>query len=261
MATNAGSPLKDNPLRNPGQGLDERIQQLLDDKALSYLWYAGGLSMVAMMEWVGYLTHSPRRPWLFSAFAILAIAWAAWRLIPLRKHIKHLKQGRDGERVVGQFLERLRADGAQIFHDVPGDDFNLDHVIICRRGIFVVETKTLSKPHARATIRTDGESIYVAGRPMDPSPLTQVRAQIAWLTRILNESTGRTFPVKGSIVFPGWFVEPPAKGTRPDPWVLSARALPSFIEHEPDRLRPDEVALASFHLSRFIRTAQPVVRK
>jgi hypothetical protein len=77
---------------------------------------------------------------------------------------------------------------------------------------------------------------------------------------VLKESTGRTFPVKGSIVFPGWFVEPPPKGTGTESWVLSARALPSFIEHEPDRLKPDEVAMASYHLSRFIRTAPPVVR-
>lgn len=255
MATNGTSPLKGNPLRNPGQGLDERIQQLLDDKLFSYVWYAAGFSMLALMEWFGYLTHSPRQPWLFSAVAVLAIAWAAWRILPLKQHIKRLKQGRDGERVVGQFLESLRRDGAQVFHDIPGDDFNLDHVIICRRGIFVVETKTLSKPHSRATIRVDGENVYVAGRAMDPSPLVQVRAQVAWLTRILNESTGRAFPVKGSVVFPGWFVEPPAKGVRPEPWVLSARALPSFIEHEPDRLTVDEVSLASFHLSRFIRTA------
>lgn len=118
-----------------------------------------------------------------------------------------------------------------------------------------LKTKTLSKPHPRATIRTDGENILVAGRPMDPSPVIQVRAQVAWLTRILNESTGRTFAVKGSIVFPGWFVEPLPKGSRPEPWVLSARALPAFIEHEPDRLKPEDVALASYHLSRFIRAA------
>jgi hypothetical protein len=254
MATN-GSPLKDSPLRNPGQGLDERIQHLLDEKVFSYLWYAGGLTLLALMEWVGYLTNMPRRPWLFSATAILVIAWAAWRIIPLRTQIRHLKQGRDGERVVGQFLERLRAEGAHVFHDVQGDDFNLDHVVVCRRGIFVVETKTLSKPHSRATIRFEGENIFVAGRLMDPSPIIQVRAQVAWLTRMLSESTGRTFTVKGSVVFPGWFVEPPAKGLRPEPWVLSARALPAFIDHEPERLKPDEVALASYHLSRFIRTA------
>ena len=43
------------------------------------------------------------------------------------------------------FLQRLRADGAQIFHDVPADGFNLDHVVVADKGIFVIETKTWSR--------------------------------------------------------------------------------------------------------------------
>ena len=37
MATNAKSPLKDRPLRNPGQSLDEQIRDLLDDKVFGLL--------------------------------------------------------------------------------------------------------------------------------------------------------------------------------------------------------------------------------
>lgn len=91
---------------------------------------------------------------------------------------------------------------------------------------------------------------------MDRDPIKQVLAQVSWLGRVLEESTGRKFPVKGSVVFPGWFVEPPTSGSKLEVWILSARALPSFIEHEPTRLKPDEVSLASFHLSRFVRAAQ-----
>jgi hypothetical protein len=72
---------------------------------------------------------------------------------------------------------------------------------------------------------------------------------------VLEESTGKRFPVKGAIVFPGWFVEPPPGGTKLDIWVLEPKALPGFIEREPERLPMSDVSLAAFHLSRYVRTS------
>ena len=60
------------------------------------------------------------------------------------------------------------------------------------------------------------------------------------------------------IVFPGWFVEqrhgPAGRSTR-DIWVLEPKALPSFLDHEDERLQPEDVKLASFHLSRYARAS------
>jgi len=54
-------------------------------------------------------------------------------------------------------------------------------------------------------------------------------------------------------VFPGWFVEPLVGAAKFDVWVLEPKALPAFIDNEPDRIPPPDVALAAFHLSRYIR--------
>jgi hypothetical protein len=256
MATNVLSPLKDKPLRNPGQGLDERIQALLDDKVLSYLFYAGGFSMLALMEWVGYLLNTPRMPWVFTSLAALAIAWAASRVVALRRELRALRQGRDGEKAVGQYLERFRRNGGQVFHDVPGDDFNIDHVVICDRGVLVVETKCLTKPYAHATVTVDSGQVLVAGQAPERDPIQQVRAQCQWLARILQESTGKSFQIRGAVVFPGWFVEPQKSEPKLDVWVLEPKALEGFVDREPVRLSASDVSLASFHLSRFIRQAQ-----
>jgi hypothetical protein len=208
------------------------------------------------MEWVSYLLRAPRMPWLYTSAAVLAIAWAVLRIPALRQKIRALKQGRDGEKAVGQYLERLRARGAQVFHDVPGDGFNLDHVVIGDRGIFVAETKTPSKPSSDSRISFDDGSILIAGRRPDRDPVTQVLAQVSWLTRILEESTGRRFPIKGAVLFPGWFVEPPPKAAQLNVWLLEPKQLPGFIANEPVRLSEDEVRLAAFHLSRYIRTSK-----
>lgn len=248
MATNALSPLKDKPLRNPGQGLDERIQGLLDDKVFSYFWYAAGFSLLAIVEWVGYLLKTPRMPWIFTSAAVLATGWAALRIPALRREVRALRQGRDGEKAVGQYLERFRKQGAQVFHDIPGEDFNLDHVVISDRGVLIVETKSLSKPHPKSTITIEDGQLLIAGQRPDRNPLEQVHAQAAWPARLLQESTGKSFPIQGAVVFPRWFVEPQNANSKLDVWVLEPKALPGYLAREPVRLSASDVSLAAFHL-------------
>jgi len=39
-----------------------------------------------------------------------------------------------------------------VYRDEPGDDFNVDHVLICPQGIYAIETKTWRKPWSTAKI-------------------------------------------------------------------------------------------------------------
>jgi hypothetical protein len=166
-----------------------------------------------------------------------------------------LKLGRDGEKAVGQFLESLRERGYRVFHDVVGGNFNLDHVLIGPAGVFTVETKTHSKPSGDARITFDGETIRVGGFEPDRDPVIQARAQVSWLRELLSESTGRRFDVRGVIVYPGWYVNEGDAKQNPV-WVLAPRRLVTFLDHEPRRLSQEDIHLASFHLSRFVRTAE-----
>lgn len=163
-----------------------------------------------------------------------------------------LRQGRDGERAVGQFLERLRADGAQVFHDIPGDGFNLDHVVISTHGIYAIETKTWSKPSAKASVVVDGDVLTVAGHVPDRNPMEQVAAAAHWLEKLLKESTGKRFLVRGVVAFTGWFVEQPQP--RGNVWVVEPKMLPGLIGDAPTMISPSDVALAAFHLSRYVRS-------
>ena len=52
--------------------------------------------------------------------------------------------------------------GAYVFHDVPADNFNIDHVVVSGQGIFAVETKGFTKPkrgggNADATVVFDDQ--------------------------------------------------------------------------------------------------------
>lgn len=246
------SPLKAKPLRLPGESVDKEIDRWINDKALGTLFAAGCFCFVAYFEWYGYLTNAPRRPKLFTALAVAAVIFAGWRIWSIRRHVRRLKQGRDGERVVGQFLERLRDGGGHVFHDIPGVGFNLDHVVVSAHGIYAVETKTLSKPWPNAKIVVDGDSLSVAGRVPDRNPIDQVTAASRWLENELKKSTGKRFFVRGVVVFPGWFVE--QRSPRGDVWVLEPKALPAFIDSAPPMISATDVALAAYHLSRYVRS-------
>jgi Nuclease-related domain len=197
------SPLKAKPLRLPGESVDNEIDRWINDATIGPFFGAGSFCIVAFFEWYGYLTHAPRQPIVFTVVAVAALLYAGWRFRVIRKQVRQLRQGRDGERAVGQFLERLREDGAKVFHDIPGEEFNLDHVVISPRGIYAVETKTWSKPWPDAQVVVDGEVLTVAGNVPIRNPIAQVTAAARWLEKKLQESTGKPFAVRGVVVFPG----------------------------------------------------------
>jgi len=258
-STGSRSPLKDRPLRLPGQSVQDELEELLLDKLLPYFLFVVFLGLITGMEWVAVWRHLPRQPWLYTGMTVIAMGVCGWKFLRAKQRIANLRLGRDGERTVAEWLDRLRARGAHVFHDVPAEGFNLDHVLLCRRGIFVIETKTRSKPvgrEARVTFTTD--SVLVGGQKPDRDPVRQVEAGGRWLQSLLEQSTAKGFPVSGVVLFPGWFVEPMPRAWKEAglPWVLTPKALSAFIENEPQRLEESEVAMAAFHLERYLRSEQ-----
>jgi len=247
------SPLKQKPLRNPGQSLDDELTRLFDDDVAGYLFFTGGIIPLALMEWCGYFFNVPRFPKLFTAVAAISAIVTFVHLRRVKVRIASIRLGRDGERLVGQHLEELRAMGASVLHDVPGDGFNLDHVVICDRGVVVVETKTWSKPRKDAKISFVDDELRVAGRKPRRDPVLQVRAEIRWLSNLLEQLTGETLPVRGALVFPGWWCDPAPASVSRDVWVLEPKALLKFIPNAAVKLSADQVSRATLHLSQFVR--------
>jgi hypothetical protein len=101
----------------------------------------------------------------------------------------------------------------------------------------------------------DGKALTVGDRESDDRIVVQALAQARWLREVLAESTGKRLPVRPVVLFPGWFVEQ-RPGTTREIWVLEPKALPAFLDNTAQALMPDEVALASLHLSRLIRVRE-----
>jgi len=259
MKSGKKSPLTGKPLRNPGQSLDESIDKILNEEALNYILASIFLIVFAAMEWFRWYRNLPYSPWVYSIMALLVTIFSIFKLIKIKKKLVRLKLGRDGERAVGQYLELLRENGCKIFHDMVGENFNIDHVIISTHGIFIVETKTYSKPiRQQATIKYDGRSITIDGYQPKQDILMQARAEANWLKSMLKESSGRDVQIKPVIVFPGWNVDNASAGFNPDVWVLNPKALSKFIPKSQMSLSKEDVALFAFNISRYIRSTYSI---
>jgi hypothetical protein len=75
---------------------------------------------------------------------LAAAVLVGWRLrFRPSEQARTWRRGGQGERHTARLLDRLTGDGYVVFHDlaVPGSDANLDHLVMGRSGVFVIDTK------------------------------------------------------------------------------------------------------------------------
>lgn len=118
--TDKKSPLKAEPLRNPGQSLDEEINELWEDKALVYSLYIACFFAFAVADWYRWITKTPINPVTSTIVAVAVILFCGYKLIGIKRKSRQLKLARDGEKIVGQYLDSLREEGNRVLHDIQG---------------------------------------------------------------------------------------------------------------------------------------------
>lgn len=251
------SPINNLPVHMPGQsGREFVMDKILIDQCLPWMIAVGFAFYIAFMEWIRLWSKAAPAPKTYTTLAMIVLGLAVWKI---RKAIKIGKQyslGALGEEAVGQFLdEKLRPVGYHVLHDIPGSGFNLDHVVVGPTGIFCIETKTHSKPaKGECKVKYDGEKITVNGYTPDRDPVVQAKSQANWLRDTLQQSTGRQLFVQPVVLYPGWFVEQTVKNA--PVWVLNEKAALTFIRNaNSNRLSPEDISLVTFHLKRFIISA------
>jgi hypothetical protein len=249
------SPLEFRPLRQPGQSLDEKIQDIIDDKIGTWLVMSIFVVFTALYQWYEKVFKKPPVPLLWTVIAIGVLSYSIFKFISAKRELSNYKLGRDGEREVGHRLEALRENGYHIFHDLIGDNFNVDHVIIGPAGVFTIETKTWRKPRkGQAIVNYDGEKIRLNGGISTDKPIIQARAQRDWLQKVVLETSGVNVPVKAVVVYPNWFINSPHWAT--EVWVLEPKALLKYLNNEKQIFDLKEVQQIAFQLSRYIRAKE-----
>jgi len=247
------SPLKEIPLRVPGQSLQDEIDRLSSDEMTTYVTYAAAAFGFIMYEWVRWLLNPPPNPWLVTVVGGAVIAYSIRRLVKGKERLRLLKMGRDGERAVAEALDKLRGKGALVLHDIVTGRFNIDHVVLAKRGIYAVETKTYTK-RPGAEITYDGATLLVGGWKPPRDPLSQAVAIADWLGRMLKETTGKHYFVRPVVVFPGWYVRNQGSAAKSGTWVLNPEQLPAIIAEQEATISEEDVRAALYFLTRYVKS-------
>lgn len=166
------------------------------------------------------------------------------RLARLLNEAQALRLGLRGEQAVGEILAQTADLAYRAFHDLPGDgEWNVDHVCVGPRGVFVLETKTRSKPRDRAgkvqyKVTRDGNRLLFP-RWEDRRAIPQAERNARWVAQYLKQKTGEPVAVEALVVIPGWFVEQTSSPNRVH--VMNATYLERYLRNQPARLQPAQV--------------------
>ncbi|MEO7701893.1 MAG: nuclease-related domain-containing protein [Opitutus sp.] len=215
----ATDPFVEMPLRPPGESLRKKIEELTDDydSELGVTAILSSGAAVLASSTVMY-NHANSVVLCFLGLVVIIAAISAWRNFSrIQKQLWDYRLGFEGERAVGEWLNRLAADGFEIFHDMPFDKFNIDHIIVGPPGVFAIETKTRRKPahlegSAKATVIFDGNALqYPLGSP-ETKAVEQAALNAKTLSKFLSSATGEQTVVSPILALPGWWVDRKARG-------------------------------------------------
>lgn len=225
------SPLSGKLHHSAGEQLRARMRDHSDDMMGGWMLMlmSGPLFMLAWaLQFV---------PWRHVEFgtreAICIIGAVVLFALGLRSFLHHAglrRQAGEGlaaERMTAQELNRLIGSGCQVLNDVPGEGFNLDHVVVGPRGVVMVETKSFKKPPKgkgdhHYKVQYDGKGLLFSNWATT-EPITQARNQAQWLARYLGTAVGRDVPVVPAVALPGWWVDSPKGSAQPDVRVFSPK--------------------------------------
>lgn len=228
------SPLTADLLRSPGQSLREDLEEQRSDATsdLLVLMLVPSLMLAVFYVQAALTGRLPSLVVLVVPAAIVA-AVVAHRIRVLYRRseqMDRLRLGLDAELAVGQELDQLMRDGAIVYHDVPAEKFNVDHVVVAPQGVFAVETKGYSKPNetagkGSATVAFDGKVLAFPDWS-STKPVDQAQRQAKWLADWLTKATGEPVRVTPALALPGWFVDRKGRG---DVQVFSGKELRNHL--------------------------------
>lgn len=219
-------PFADLRRRPAGESLRLKIEAL-DEKILLRIFMAVLLpGMLAM----GAATIRANTITAYLLPVAVAAIWsvAVWHtLLKLMEERRNYQLGFDGERYVAEELNPLIAEGFEIYHDVPFENFNMDHVLVGQLGVFVIETKTRKKLRGKDgekkyTVTFDGTRLHWP-RSAGDREVTQAGRNAETLSKWLTGAVGEPVRAVAILTIPGWYIE--RKAVSRDVFILNPKEI------------------------------------
>ena len=237
--------------RRAGQSIRDEKERLFENRLLPYVFGPSFLWLIFAVEALHSWTGEPLQPrlWLCVAIAATGVAWIGFRrLFP---EFRNLNRGERGELRVAEILDDLRSFGYRVFHDLPGEGYNVDHVVVGPAGVFAIETKFRSG-RGEIEFRND-EGLFVGGRKEENDPLLQARRNAKDVNQIINENCRIDQWVKPLVIFVGeWKIKSRWRDT--DARVLSTDQIVDYFDRQQPVLVRREIDLICSHLERSVKS-------
>jgi hypothetical protein len=250
------SPFSENILRSPGYSA--RRAQL--GKVFDLLFYMFG-AIGGPYFFAAFMTPSTIVNWILGTVGFAFVAYCFYRAVKTFKLVIRLHLGIDAERAVGQELSSLMRDGAWVFHDIPYQYGNIDHVVIGPGGVFAIETKGISKPTDESRSGSDNATLSVADDTIvlphgrTKAPIEQAKVHAKWLRQEIERRFDLSVPVRAVVAVLGWMVNGAFDG---ECWVINPKrgnALRSAVTKQ--NIDPQAVATISCWIEDLARSVAP----
>jgi hypothetical protein len=256
--------LQERLLRPPGYSLSLRLEALTDDlfnKIIGSIILCGLTGTEAALA-TRYIAESfPILPTvllfgLAAATALPGAIYAVSAYTTMRE--SHLVRiGLRGEQATAEAIAEAADVGFRTFHDIPaGEDWNIDHVAVGPKGVYLLETKSLKRngangDQAEHEVKFDGHTLAFPFGP-DRDTVIQARRNAKWLSDYLVRKVGHVIPVDTIVVLPGWSVD----GRNGPIKVMNCNYLTKYLRGQNDKLPPDHVSRIAEALEEKNRTLE-----
>jgi len=243
-------PQEEKLLRPPGYSLSVQLDQLMDRGTAQLIWAMFWTAWAGLLA--GYIARLIIEPvtlgWMIVAVTILTLTVLAGTTLAIRAYRtlqqrRQVRLGLRGEQATAEALHEAFDAGLRVFHDIQaGDDWNIDHVAIGTKGVFVMETTARTriagkKDEPSHHVKFDGTTLEF---PFENDQLTiaQARRNAGWVSKFLMQKTGEAVPVDTIVVVPGWWVEGRGDAVK----AMNCKYLTNYLRTQDDRISAPQVA-------------------
>lgn len=256
------NPLTEDLFRTPGFSLQQRIDSMQWDLMESMMMIPVLTAIVPALFFIQVKIEE--RSVSFASWVpivilmIIGLTYYVRKFFKQIKKIENLRLGYACEMAVGQQLEQIvRPDNRpyRVYHDIPFDGFNIDHLVVGPKGVFVIETKGRSKPLHNGNklfkVSVKGDALHFP-KHIEHEPILQVKRNVQAVRKWLSDATGFDVPVEGVLTIPGWYVTSEEK--RKSLYVMNPKQLPYlFPDVQNGKLDLDKIQAISYQISHRVK--------